>query len=125
MASPPKPTETYKAAATAYAELWRQSNAPAPSSGPPPPLPPAAQAKAAATDELKSMPLPAFQRMVGDDAFIPPERLRFLKRIGAGSFATGECGVWGRFGVACPQWCVSVCVFSQHARGWEGCPRGD
>lgn len=89
MPTPPKPD--YKAAANAYAELWRQSEAPAPL-GTSPPRPPvgAAAAKAAALDERKSMPLPAFQRMVGDDAFIPPDRLRFLKRIGAGSFATGE-----------------------------------
>jgi len=36
------------------------------------------------------MQLHAFQKLVGDDAFIPASCLRILKRIGAGSFATGE-----------------------------------
>ena len=102
--APPKPT-SYAQAKNAYEALWKQhsdtrplatqapaGNAAASSSAPPEATavnaqPPAPAATAPSAPPLK---LHAFQKLVGDEAFIPESSLMILKRIGAGSFATGE-----------------------------------
>jgi hypothetical protein len=108
--APPKPTSqqqppAYAQAKNAYEALWKQhsdtrplatqapaGNAAASSSAPPEATavnarPPAPAATAPSAPPLK---LHAFQKLVGDEAFIPESSLTILKRIGAGSFATGE-----------------------------------
>lgn len=97
---PVAPAAAYAQARSAYENLWKQqsdtrSQAPASSAAN------AAGATtttgtAAATPSNASAPsagplkLHAFQKLVGDDAFIPSSSLKIIKRIGAGSFATGE-----------------------------------
>ena len=108
--APPKSTSqqqppAYAQAKNAYEALWKQhsdtrplatqapaGNAAASSSAPPEATavnarPPAPAATAPSAPPLK---LHAFQKLVGDEAFIPESSLTILKRIGAGSFATGE-----------------------------------
>jgi hypothetical protein len=77
----------YKTAASAYAALWKDGAGPAPDAS----AAVAAPAADAALAPVTSMPLPDFQRMVGG-AYVPMSALNFIKRVGAGSFATGERG---------------------------------
>lgn len=104
-----QPPPEYAMAKNAYEALWKQQSdtrplaTQAPVSG-------AAAARAApeATGGVSAaaartatqapapapMKLHAFQKLVGDEAFIPASSLKILKLIGVGSFATGERFFW-------------------------------
>lgn len=103
-----KPPPAYAQAKNAYEQLWKQHSdtrplaTQAPVSRVATASPPEAAAAAAgginATAPSPATPPPlklhAFQKLVGDEAFIPASSLKVLKRIGAGSFATGERDFW-------------------------------
>ena len=107
---PSQPPPAYAQAKNAYEALWKQQSdtrplaTQAPASGArtaaaASPRPEAAATGVNAAAAARSPPTPpplklhAFQKLVGDEAFIPASSLKILKRIGAGSFATGE-RVW-------------------------------
>ena len=112
---PSQPPPAYAQAKNAYEALWKQQSdtrplaTQAPASGArtaaaASPRPEAAATGVNAAAAARSPPTPpplklhAFQKLVGDEAFIPASSLKILKRIGAGSFATGE-RVFSFFGV--------------------------
>ena len=102
-----QPPPAYAQAKHAYEALWKQQSdtrplaTQAPASGAAAsaaraPSPTEATGVNAARSPAPTAPplkLHAFQKLVGDEAFIPASSLKIIKRIGAGSFATGE-RVW-------------------------------
>lgn len=102
-----QPPPEYAKAKNAYEALWKQQSDTRPLATQAPASGAAAAARAApeatgggvnaAARNPAATPAPmklhAFQKLVGDEAFIPASSLKILKRIGAGSFATGEPGL--------------------------------
>ena len=80
------PRPSYADAKAAYEQAWATT-----STGPPAPVSPPTAA-AAPSSSLAPAPTTRheFARLVGTGAWIPPECLTPVRRLGAGSFATGE-----------------------------------